>query len=517
MARVTIQPFWDRETLNALNRMFEELYNNLGSSRVNAKEALEKAKKALENSDEFLQLSEGLQQQINDLVLGDGTSIAEIVQARDGEKVLNDRLNRTDNRIEELQRDMARSVLFDKLYGTLSKLSTPSDLAVDIPFDVFTSISGKVEHNYDVSVNKNSVNKRYYVDVNNGDNSNDGTEGAPFKSLERAFRYGDADEIVLLEGVYDWNHGSAGTVPISSQKKRFNLIGEGDVFLGAHRGYQNWSLISGNVYHTNVSSVSEVVDINDYHNPIFYERKTSIEEVSSAKGSYHINGNDVYVRTLDDTSPNEYILLNMPHSALQLNDFEHVYIEDIVLTNTLTMDNPNVAGKLYLKNVDSTCSTADNAISILGDVSFIFQNSGAFYAERDGFNYHIRNGKLPKGIEIDCIGAYNGRDGNNSNNGSTMHDGGSIARINGEYHHNHGPNVIDVNEGTTSLNVGVHAHHSTATSDISNTDFKNGNDGPSKMWLINCVSHDSNYSVVTQGGGDTIYENSLLTQSMLDI
>lgn len=54
-----------------------------------------------------------------------------------------------------------------------------------------------------------------------------------------------------------------------------------------------------------------------------------------------------------------------------------------------------------------------------------------------------------------------------------MHDGGHILRIGGEYYSNSGPNVIDVNEGTVSVNIGVHAHSSRATKDtVSNSSFK---------------------------------------------
>lgn len=93
-----------------------------------------------------------------------------------------------------------------------------------------------------------------------------------------------------------------------------------------------------------------------------------------------------------------------------------------------------------------------------------------------------------------------------------MHDGGYIIRVNGEYHHNSGPNVIDVNEGAQSWCVGVSAHESTATSGVSNSDFKNGNVGASEMWLDSCASFGSEHSLVTAGEGSKTYINNNLLE-----
>ena len=401
--------------------------------------------------------------------------------------------------------------LYSKIYGTVKKYVKPADFNMSIPFELLTSVSGKVVHNYKVSQQKNKVTKRYYVDVKNGNNNNDGSEATPFKSLERAFRYGDGDEIILKEGVYDWVYGQTGTASNASQKKKVNIIGVGNVYFGAHRGYRTWTVESGNTYKTTISSVVEIIDINNYENPVFYKKVNGVSEVISEKGTYFIVGSDVYVHPLNNTEPNDKILLNMLNNALELNNFENVYLENIKFTNTFKMENNGQAGILNVLDCDFCFGSGDNAVSLNGDITFCFQNSRALHATKDGFNYHMRNGQLPKGLELECVGAYNGRDGGNSNNGSTMHDGGKVIRVNGEYHHNHGPNVIDVNDGTQSLNVGTYAHHSTATSPLSNVDFRIRNEGGgSDMWLVNCVSNGSEYSVSVEGNANKVIENSLL-------
>ena len=413
-----------------------------------------------------------------------------------------------------------KSELYNKIYGTMKPYTIPKELNLTVPFTVSTSINGKYDYDYDVSINKTPITKTYYVDVKNGNNSNSGEKNNPFKTLERAFRYGDADEIILKSGIYDWSNGQAGTATTTTQKKKFNLIGEGEVYLGANRGYLDWTKLSDNTYQTTVNSVIEVIDMNDYENPIFYSKKATEDEVKSERGSYHVEGNKVTVNTISGNSPNDKILLNMMNNALELNDFEQIYLENIKFTNTFTMSNINGKGKLYAKNCDFLFGTNDNAFSIWGEVESIIQKCRAMYGERDGFNYHMRKDKKPKAIEIDCIGSYNGRDGADQNNGSTSHDGGQVLRVGGEYHDNHGPNVIDVNEGSVSVNIGVHAHSSTATSGtVSNSNFKNGNVGASKMYLINCVSHDSDYSLVTSTstGSETVIDGSLLLEKKIEV
>lgn len=441
----------------------------------------------------------------------DVISAPEIIAARNGESNLKARLDKENQEVTEqfaqTEEQLKLSDLYDKVYGSLSIYNKPSGFPIEIPFDILLSASGKVAHNYDVAVNKNLVTTRYYVDVELGDNNNPGTEEQPFKGLSRAFRHEPVDEIVIKSGVYGWRGGEGNTSYMWGNHS-FNIIGDGDVFIGAHRDEQVWSNVEG-AYVTNASNVTEIVDIENYENPVFYKRMDSIEAVKNEKGSYFIAGNDVYVKTLYDGEPNNKILLNLGYnSALNLREHGKIYCENIKFTNTFTMENDEHAGELYVKNCDFFIGTSKNALSVNGDVYFELQNCRAMYGERDGFNYHMINGKLPRGIEIDCYGAYNGRDGNNQNNGSTMHDGGEIIRIGGEYSNNHGPNVIDVNDGTKSLNIGVHAHHSTATSSLSNVDFRTRDDAD--MWLVNCVSHDSEYSTSTGSPARMYKENTLL-------
>lgn len=406
------------------------------------------------------------------------------------------------------------NVLYNRLYGTLTNYNIPEELNINVPFTVKTAQNGDFDFNYDVGVNKNAVTKRYYVDVNNGSNSNDGTESKPLQSINRALRYADADEIVVQEGSYGWSHGFSGY----SQTKPFNLIGKGKVLIGAHRDGVAWNKNStySNVYQTNQTNVVEVIDYNSIYDIKFLEKQTSVKGVSDNAGSYYIDSsNNIFVRTHDDRVPDDQILPNMFSDTVKITDNPKVYFENIRFTNSVKLTATKAGNKFYAKNCYFSIGSGGNALSIEGYDYNILQSCVAKYATMDGFNYHAKNGIIPKAIEIDCVGFDNGRNGADQNNGSTIHDGGQIIRIGGEYHNNGGPNVIDVNEGTVSVNIGVHSHSSRATDGtISNTGFKNGNIGKSKMYLVNCIANNSDYSVVTAESQKSVtyIENCLLKE-----
>lgn len=409
--------------------------------------------------------------------------------------------------------------LYNKLNGMFSNYEVPNELKINVPFTIQTNKNGETKFSYDVSTKKNSVTKTYYVDIKTGNNANAGTQEDPFKSINRALRYGDADEIVVNEGVYGWSDGFSGY----SQTKPFNLIGKGTVIIGAHRDKLTWTKNStySNVYQTTATSVNEVVDFKNTNDIRILTKQSSLQAVSENIGSFYIDtNNNIYVRTHDDRTPDEKIFPNMISDGVKLTDNPKIYFENVTFSNTVRLTATTTNKQFYAKNCQFLIGTGNNALSIEGYDYNILQNCTASYGTMDGFNYHVGNGILPKVIEIDCKGYNNGRNGADQNNGSTMHDGGHILRIGGEYYGNSGPNVIDVNEGTMSVNLGVYSHNSNATKGtVSNTCFKNGNIGASKMYLINCLSNGSDYSVVTatSQGSSTVIDNSLLMENQTTV
>ena len=124
-------------------------------------------------------------------------------------------------------------------------------------------------------------------------------------------------------------------------------------------------------------------------------------------------------------------------------------------------------------------------------------NCVASFNRFDGFNYHtyfIGGGGgqtyTPNAFELNCTsnknGWYNaGETPDYNDNGSTMHDGGSVLRLNCSASQSQGPNFVDVGNDTSSYNVNCNASTSLAASNSRNYEVQGVG---AKMYLIKCKS-----------------------------
>ena len=103
--------------------------------------------------------------------------------------------------------------------------------------------------------------------------------------------------------------------------------------------------------------------------------------------------------------------------------------------------------KLYAKDCKFLYGQSGVAgcLTVNGVAEVYLQGCEAAFGGQDGFNYHVLNSVVPKVVEIDCVGRSNGTaNGDDNDNGSSIHENGDICRINGEYYGNLGPNVVDI-------------------------------------------------------------------------
>lgn len=96
------------DSLNKTNQMFKELYAEYRNAGLNASEALSKINQMVGTAENALSVarqsndkSDDTQQQLDNIVLNDGTGNAEVIQARGNEPLLKDRLNKTDSQLAE--------------------------------------------------------------------------------------------------------------------------------------------------------------------------------------------------------------------------------------------------------------------------------------------------------------------------------------------------------------------------------------------------------------------------------
>lgn len=163
---------------------------------------------------------------------------------------------------------------------------------------------------------------------------------------------------------------------------------------------------------------------------------------------------------------------------------------------------------LYAKDCSFKYAGASNGLTSLGAIVYL-QNCIASRNYDDGFNYHAYEGYAPWAVEINCIGRRNGIT-SDTDNGSTIHDGGSVLRLNGEYFLNKGRNVHDVTNGTQSWNLGVYSHDSSGSPADCNFAVGTGGSDTAKMWLDCCKSDDSATDIEIATGA-TCYTRHLLS------
>lgn len=157
-------------------------------------------------------------------------------------------------------------------------------------------------------------------------------------------------------------------------------------------------------------------------------------------------------------------------------------------------------GDFYNRTGPTVSYTISHAMDSLGADSYL-QNCWFHRAQGDAYHYTDSGGLVCNGVEINCLSTYAGNvlgepTSPNTSNGSSMHGGGNVLRINGQYRRGWGPDVVDTGTGQ-SWNVGTKAGPSTP----SGNSFGFYTTGP-VMWLDNCESqgHDQADIATTTAG-----------------
>ena len=281
-------------------------------------------------------------------------------------------------------------------------------------------------------------------------------------------------------------------------------------------------IVFPNVYQTTRNKVWQVIDITDIDSGKIdqLEEVASLYECSNTESSYYCDGTITYINMKEERVPtNENLVINLilDTSIIRIYDINEnikVYMEGITVIggkgNISAYSNTNYTPIILAKNCRFYASKTSeelqlSAVSMKGCYS-IFQNCEAKFSNNDGFNYHAISGKSSNAIEINCIGASNGKGWKDYTcNGSTIHDGGKIIRLNGEYYGNYGGNVADVQEGTMSLNLSCYAHDSASQLGGANsTDFVAQQSG-TVMYLYSCKSNGNSDYNICSIEGTTIY------------
>lgn len=420
--------------------------------------------------------------------------------------------------------DQVRAMISDiqKVVLYPNEFKYPADFNFQ-PFRIYGSFGGYTPSisNKSLVASKIPLMKPYYVGFAGASDSNNGeTQSTSVATISYAIDTLGARLIYLAEGFY--SEGFWGDIN--------NATGDDVIIIGAGSGRtivtaastssHVWSLVTGTTYSTTQSNANRVVDMS-YNNafgfPTSLSKADDQTDCENTPNSYYITGSTVYVNLIDGRVPDgEVEVMKRIYPSTYRANSGYLYIQGI------TFMGGNNAHRLERISGDNSL------IALYNDVDFLYggglglgttgngeglrtsiinltwlENCRAYGCDRDGINY---NGNLSIGsthslIEVNVNSFRNGGlDGTNFINGSTAHSMHYALRINGSYHDNYGPNIIDVNGASQSLNLGCRVYNSLGA-DVTfgtfpgNADFACGETAGTgtnhKMYVVDCRSFGS--------------------------
>ena len=365
----------------------------------------------------------------------------------------------------------ASSAMLDAL-----KVTLPLWWTWALGFNIFTTGNGRYFTDLDFMQRRpfadDAATVTLWVDVATGSDANPGTQALPLKSIYAAVHGRTGNVRVLVKpGLYAGQDGFRDANPTS-----VNLIVEpwpgtsGPIISSRHLTGVVWTQTAGktNTYQYSTASVGSVFNadllnaIGDY-TPLALVG--SIDAVEAAPGSYYFASGTVYVRPHSAGAPGAGIRV---YPALRNAKFfgtgtvwiKGVHFEGgqhpfhLASTAALPAFNSGYFWDCTFKYAAGT--TGLNGLNTTGECYSYCKSCRATSNANDGFNYHNITtvpGSIPRAFETDCVGVGNGLATGDTHNGSTMHDGGPVLRLNGTYTGNKNRNVHDINS-SRSLNYG---------------------------------------------------------------
>jgi|GEM_PF-2145423 len=441
---------------------------------------------------------------------------AEVIIARDGEANLKARLDRDKQELSSQMAEKAAQSDLEMLKNSYSKFDYPSEFSIPEEFKIDLFKNGcTYETNFDIRTKRiKNGGKTYYVSPN-GSDSNDGlTIGTPLKGIDTAVAKSDVETIILLEGNYYLDENWTTQIVIN---KSLNIIGKGNVrIINAKK--VTWTVHDTypNVYHisptpANFNKVVSLDVFDEYGDELELTKKTSLaSEVANIPFSYAV-GSNLYMHLSETpTDDNVAVLLGADAPILVTDSVGKtqikLYMENIKILGgrccieLITQSDQVQDNYFYGYKCKFLHSHNENAFQGLGGNYYLVE-CVASYGDADGFNYHMNTkAKKPYAIEINCIGRNNGQGiGETSNQGSTIHDGGSIIRVNGEYYLNQGGNITDAYAMSVNLNCKAYNSRITDPTRAGNFVAIKGAASPAKLWVINCLSFGNVYDLIVDG------------------
>lgn len=340
----------------------------------------------------------------------------------------------------------------------------------------------------------------FYVSPSGSDANSGLTPALPKRSIPAALTL-SADaatpwvRINLANG--DYQHGFQPGASFPNKNVIMNGAG-GQLYIGSFvRGNGlSWTNTTGTTYsatRSGVYGVRSYASFNNYGDPIKYVLAASQAACEATPNSFFVSGSTVYVNN-GVGQPGQSIVLLLLATNTRFSVDKTLIVDagangriDFIGSDTSCLRVTGTSLLSYYSRNTWYKFASSNCFESIGGGLTLNYGGGVSGSVNDGFNYHLNGATLPTAIEINVSAFDCGVAAGNTQNCSSMHDGGAVIRVNSSYNGALGPVVVDVNDGTRSWNIRCDArncltNHAGAT-DASWCVFT----GTSKMWLDHCT------------------------------
>lgn len=327
---------------------------------------------------------------------------------------------------------------------------------------------------------------KVYVEPVNGNDANTGSITQPYETLNYALRTANPSEVNLI-GSNDINNPKVfrksdfrSTDTPGNKIKIVRPIGhcivEED---GPSASSQTWTS-TGNKWSSNLTLVGSIPPATvEYKgwlrpdgNPWKLTKRASVSDITTNGEGWYWDGTTMNIQ-LGDVDVNA-----------EKADFKITYADgtsrclfygpmhilfDVGEGSSLVFNGVHIAPfynsgapKVYAKGIEIRNSQG-HGVDAQG-AYYIFENCTIYASKNDNFHPADGGGVGTFAVEINCtsteagdIDTFSVLAVGSTDNGSSMHGLGSVARFGGTYNNNRGPNIVDTGTGK-SWNVGVIAH-----------------------------------------------------------
>lgn len=393
----------------------------------------------------------------------------------------------------------------------------------DPGFNIWFNTAGHhFEHDFEPDDYSFTPDNTYHVSTAGSDTTGDGSSGNPYRTLQKAADVsrtaGDAAATISISsGVY--YNGEVLTSVLDDSYPKLNVTSDDPATMLSTARRGSFAVHSGNCYVMTVSGMvcHGVIDLDqtdDHGHFVRMAKAADTADCVATPGTYYRSGISVYVHKLDGSAVTDANVL-----ALDItNNFRFsglgLYMKNIQCCGGPSAMDVNMANATSPVALDRCVAHSSwngagglTASNVTLGKKITSYRSAAVYCAYDGFNYHSSGGGGDV-VEVECLTANNGNVGaGNSDNGTSVHDGVSIIRVNPVLLNEKNRAIHDVGAGHSWVIAGVVDGLRETTPALDSVAYYCGHPGgdTTKMWLDTCISRGGCATDFAVAPGSTMY------------